>query len=219
MPLEIISGGIAFLITLMILSYLIGDNSAFRFSVHILVGVAAGYVAAVAWWQVIFPRLILPLIAGPADARAATAVPLFLSGLLLMKAWPRFSRLGAPPLGVLVGISSAVAVGGALEGTLLPQLISGIDLAAPARIASMEGILNGALVLAGFVASLLYFQFTGKGRGAELGKRPVAIEFVAGIGAIFLAVTLGILFAGVYSAALTALIERLRFLGSFVGLR
>ena len=218
MSLEIVSGGIACLITLMILSYLIGDNPAFRFSVHILVGVAAGYVAAVAWWQVIFPHLILPLIAGPAEARAPKAIPLLLSGLLLMKVWPRFSKLGAPPLGVLVGIGSAVAIGGAIQGTLLPQLMSGIELAVPARVASVEGIVNGALILAGLVASLIYFQFTGKGRGAESGKRPMAIEFVAGIGAIFLAVTLGILFAGVYSAALTALIERLRFLGGFVGL-
>jgi len=43
------------------------------------------------------------------------------------------------------------------------------------------------------------------------------IELIAFVGSIFLAITLGVLFAGVYSAALTALIERLHFFGSFFG--
>jgi hypothetical protein len=45
------------------------------------------------------------------------------------------------------------------------------------------------------------------------------VELAATIGGtVFIAVTLGVLFAGVYSAALTALIERLHFLWALVGL-
>ena len=53
-PLDLIVGVVAFLFTLMIFSYLIGDNPLFRVAVYIFVGVSAGYVAAVAFRQVIF---------------------------------------------------------------------------------------------------------------------------------------------------------------------
>ena len=111
----------------MILSYVVGDNPVFRVAVHIFVGVAAGYVAAVAWWQVLLPRLLMPLLGGTAQNRAILAVPFLLSGLLLMKAWPPLSRLGAPAMGLLVGVGSAVAIGGAIQGTLAPQLISAVN--------------------------------------------------------------------------------------------
>ena len=51
----------AFLLTLFIFSYLIGDNPLFRIAVYIFVGVSAGYVAAVACRQVLWPDLFFPL--------------------------------------------------------------------------------------------------------------------------------------------------------------
>ncbi len=60
--LDLISGVLSFLFTLLIFSYLLGDNPLFRIAVYIFVGVSSGYVAAVVWWQVIWPRLIYPLI-------------------------------------------------------------------------------------------------------------------------------------------------------------
>ena len=61
---DLVTGLLSFLLTLMILSYLVGDNPAFRVAVYIFVGVSAGYAAAVAWWQVIYPKVLLPLLTG-----------------------------------------------------------------------------------------------------------------------------------------------------------
>src|SRR5512135_854276 len=116
---ELIAGVVAFLLTLMILSYLIGDNPLFRVAIYVFVGVSAGYVAVVAWWQVLWPDLVVPLVTGSPMQRALLAVPLLLGGLLLMKGWPPLSRLGIPAMGFLVGTGTAVAVGGAVNGTLL----------------------------------------------------------------------------------------------------
>lgn len=218
MSADLISSATGFLLTVMILSYLIGDNPAFRLAVHVLVGVAAGYVAAVAWWQVLLPDLILPLMQGPAAARAVLAVPLLLSGLLLMKAWPPLSRLGAPALGMLLGAASAVAIGGAIQGTLFPQVAATLEGLDSEQVISLEALINGGLVLIGVVTSLAYFHFSARNETDGLVRRAGAIEFVAATGAVFLAIALGVLFAGVYSAALTALIERLYFIGSFFGL-
>ena len=117
MPTELIFGAISFLLTLMVLSYLIGDNALFRFAIHIFVGVSAGYVASVALYQVIWPYLLIPLVSAPLAERGLLIIPLVLSALLLMKISPRLSWLGGPAVGYLVGAGAAVAIGGAALGT------------------------------------------------------------------------------------------------------
>jgi hypothetical protein len=215
---DVLGGGAAALMTVMILSYLVGDNPIFRIAVNIFVGVAAGYVAAVAWWQVLLPRLILPLTSASPSDRAMLAVPLLLSGMLLMKAWPPLSKLGEPALGLLVGVAASVAIAGAVRGTLLPQLSATLDDFTASRIASVDGLLNAGLVLLGLLTSLIYFQFSAGVRKDGSTGRSRLIEFIAILGGAFIAITLGVVFAGVYSASLTALIERLHFLGSLIGL-
>jgi len=52
------------ILTLMIFSYLFGDNLLFRIATYIFVGVASGYVVTMVVYQVILPRLIWPLLKG-----------------------------------------------------------------------------------------------------------------------------------------------------------
>jgi hypothetical protein len=221
MSADMITGIVAFLITLMILSYLIGDNPLFRTAVYFFVGISAGYVAAVSIRQVLWPDLLQPLyqglLFGISVQQAVLAVPLLLSGLLLMKAWPPLSRLGMPAMGLLVGAGAAVAVGGAVTGTIFPQVNATITNFEITRVTSPESLLNAGLVLVGVVTTLVYFHFGARTRSDGSVRRFGLIELIAFIGSIFLAITLGVLFAGVYSAALTALIERLHFFGTFFG--
>ena len=213
-----LSGAVAFLLTLMVLSYLVGDNPLFRIAVYVFVGVAAGYVAAVAFWQVLYPDLIVPLVQGTSMQRVTLAVPLLLVGLLLMKAWPGLTRLGMPAMGLLVGAAAAAAIGGALAGTIFPQIDATIRPFSPQNLLAPEILFNGVVVLAGVIATLVYFHFGARTAPDGSIRRFVPIEMIAAVGSIFVAMTLGVLFAGVYSAALTAMIERLHFLVSFVGL-
>ena len=118
---DLIGGLLGFLLTLCVFSYLLGDNGLFRFAIHIFIGVAAGFVAATALRSVIFPQLLVPLIGGAPAERLWVLFPLLLSFLLVAKAFPRLSILGSPVMAFLVGVGAAVAVGGALLGTLFPQ--------------------------------------------------------------------------------------------------
>ena len=59
--LDLVAGILGFIFTLLIFSYLIGDNPLFRVAIYIFIGVSSGYIAAVALWQVIIPRLLYPL--------------------------------------------------------------------------------------------------------------------------------------------------------------
>ncbi len=214
---DLIAGVIAFLFTLMILSYLIGDNPLFRVAIYIFVGVSAGYVAAVAWWQVLWPDVVIPALTGTPTQRMLLAVPVLLGGLLLMKAWPPLTRLGMPAMGLLVGVGAAVALGGAVNGTLLPQLNATITAFDPKKFSSAETLIDAIFVLVGLATTLVYFHFSARVTPDGSVSRFRVIELTAFVGSIFVAVTLGVLFAGIYSAALTALIERLHFLGTFFG--
>ena len=214
---DLVTGVISFLLTLMILSYLIGDNPAFRVAVYIFVGVSAGYAAAVAWWQVLFPRILMPLFAGSLAERVLALIALALGVLLLMKLSPRTSTLGNPSIAFLVGVSAAVAVGGAVMGTIIPQTQASINLFSLSSAGNLwlERFFFGIIMLLGTITTLIYFHFGAKAT-PDGPKRGRLVKILGGMGQVFIAITLGVLFAGVLAASMTALIERLNFIWSFL---
>ena len=226
-PPDLIPAGISFIITILILSYLIGDNPLFRAAVYVFVGAAAGYVAAVAWNEVINPALVQPLWTGTAFVNPWQAVkvgiPLLGSILLIFKLFPRLSNFGQLPMAYLVGVGAAVAIGGAVLGTLLPQIsatLDGFDLSS-AGVSGAETafkFLNGIAVLVGVIGTLVYFHFGATQKTDGSVQRNVLVNILSWIGRVYIAVTFGVLFAGVYIAALTALIGRMDSLRTFINL-
>ena len=214
---DLVTGMISFLLTLMILSYLIGDNPAFRVAIYILVGVSTGYAAAITWWQLLYPRLVLPLLTGNLLGRVLSLIALIFGILLLMKLSRRTSALGDPVVAFLVGIGAAVAVGGALLGTILPQMQASINLLDltgagenwPVRL------FIGTIMLIGTITTLVYFHF-GTRSTPHGQQRSKLVSILGWVGQIFIAITLGALFAGAFSAALVALIERVNFIWTFL---
>lgn len=214
---DLFTGGISFLLTLMVLSYLIGDNPAFRIAIYLFIGVSSGYVAAVTWHQVLYPRLVVPMLSGSLAERLLLIIPLVLGLLLLLKLSPRTAHLGAPPMAFLVGVGAAVAIGGAVMGTLFPQsraAMSSLDLSGAGQY-WLERLSEGIVMLVGTVTALVYFHFGAKATagGPQRGK---LVSVLSWVGQVFIAVTFGVLFAGVVVAAMTALIERVNFMITFL---
>jgi hypothetical protein len=120
----------------------------------------------------------------------------------------------------MVGVGVAAAIGGAVLGTIFPQISATTNLFDIDAVNADENIVwqlvQGGTILVGTLTTLLYFQFgavKSKGRSAT---RPEWLEWSALVGQVFIAITFGALFAGVFSASLMALIERLYFLVNFV---
>lgn len=209
---ELIIGLLSFLFTILIFSYIIGDNPAFRLAVHAFVGVAAGYVAATVFRQVVVDKLFMPLLSGSPLDRALMVFPLAMSFLLLTKMSPKLEWLGRPIVAFLVGVGTATAIAGAVLGTLFPQ----IEASSAMFGRGLGSIASGALILLGTVTTIAYFQFTV--RKANAGNRGKIMAFLAVLGQVFIAITLGAIFAGVLAAALTAFVDRIQAIVLFLDL-
>ncbi|MDL1909474.1 hypothetical protein FBQ81_02095 [Chloroflexi bacterium CFX6] len=210
--IEVISAFIGLILTLMVFSYLIGDNPLFRVAVYLFIGVASGYAAAVIVEDVLLAKFQSLPLNDPAQLLIGL-IPFFLAATLLAKLSPRLSWMGNFAMAVLVGVGAATAVGGALAGTLIPQAQASMEaLNSP----SLFGLVEGGVMLTGTVLTLVYFQFGAQRAADGSVKRNSILEALAWLGRIIIAVTFGVLFAGVYMAALTAMIERLISMFNFV---
>ncbi len=219
--LNLITGVISLLFTLLVFSYLIGDTPLFKIAVYIFVGVSAGYVAAIIVWQVLVPRMGYPILFGTLTEQILAAIP-FIGGLfILLKISSRLTGMARMTMAFLVGAGTAVTIVGAVAGTLIPQAeatinIFDLNVAAANNISKIEAIGNGAIILLGTILTLAYFHFGAKPRPDGSMYRFGFIEIAAWLGRIFIGITLGAIFAGVYAAALTALIERISSIINFI---
>ena len=197
---------LAALLTIIVYSYLLGDNPLYRLAEHLFVGSAVGYAAVVAWHSVLMPRLIIPLAQDP-YRNWPLFIPLALGFLLLTKVKASWAWLGNSAVAFILGVGVAVAIGGALFGSLLPQLKATIVSLSPAHYPQRgwAGVRDALIIIVGTISTLLYFYFTTGGEG-KLAKVRI------GIGRLFILVTFGAIFANTVMSRISLLIGRVRFL-------
>ena len=219
MSLEIISAFIGFILTLMVFSYLIGDNPLFRIAVYLFIGVSSGYAATVIFNYVLLPRFSAFQL-GDISQFILAMIPLLFGVTLFAKLSPRMAWIGNFAMAVVVGVGAAVAIGGALLGTLMPQLGAAINTfdirSAGGGLQAASRLVQGVVMLGGTVLTLASFHFTAARAPDGTPQPNPVIEGIAWVGRLFIAITLGVLFAGVYVSALTALIERLSFMVDYI---
>jgi hypothetical protein len=201
MSVEIISAVVGFLLTLMIFSYLIGDNPLFRIAVYIFIGVSSGYAATVVVYYVLIPKLGNLLQVNDLYQFILAVIPLSLGVSLVAKFFPRTSWIGNFAMALLVGVGAATAIGGALLGTLIPQFqaaIGAFDLRSAGGGTNMIlKLVEGTVMFFGTVLTLASFHFSA-GRAADgTPKRNSILEGLAWFGRIFIAITFGVLLHGV----------------------
>jgi len=221
---ELIWGFVGLLLSVMVLSYLIGDNFFFRLAAYILVGVTAGFLTVLLINQILWPYLIQPLLLGTWNERLWVVIPLVLALLLIISQFSKFAGAGRIPLAFLAGLTAAIAIGGAVFGTLVPQARAVVDAFDPAGWYIEPGlpwmrIMEAVFMLLGVVGTLSYFHFGKKHRpdqNSDGTSRPASIEALSKVGEVFIGIALGAVFTGLFSSALLAMIDRLWFLGQFI---
>ena len=218
---DLIGAVVGLALTLMIFSYIIGDNPLFRFAVSIFIGAAAGYAVVMVWYNVIWPLLVVPLLGGGDRNLINVVIPILLGLLLLLKLSPKYASLGNISVAFMVGVGAAAVIGGAVVGTLLPQVLSTINLFDKNYVLQSESgvwaqLMNSSIILVGVISTFVSFHFSAKYRKENVLKRAPFIEGLAWLGRLFIAITFGTIFAGIYTAALSALVGRLSFIANLL---
>lgn len=114
----------AAIVTIAVWSYLAGWRRLFVLMQHLLAGLATGYLVLLAITDVLVPRLVVPLVERP-NENALLVPALLLAGMLVGASWlPRGAM--APVGAILVGGIAAYALGGAVVGTILPQIAAAL---------------------------------------------------------------------------------------------
>ena len=217
---DLIAGILGFLLTVMVFSYLAGDNFFFRLAMRILIGVGAGYAAALLIQLVLIPHLVQPLLSGNGNAFYLSLAVCLFTLLLLTVFLGRFKYLTRLPLAFLVGLIAAISIFGLSRGTLAPQILAIVNRFSPEllytdNLPDWTALVKAAAMLLGVIAVLLYFDHR-VSRGTADAKIVPLSENASGVGRIFIGITLGAIFAGVFATALLALIGRMAWIQNLV---
>ena len=188
---------VAFVLTLFIFSYLLGDNLLYRLAVYVLVGGASAFTVIVT-----LESVILPLLDGEPLNSFLFVAGVVVVGLLLLKPLRLFTPFSNLALALLVAVGTAVAVLGAIGGTILPFV--GALAYTPG-----DSLFNAVVMFVGVVSSLLYFQYLARtqrdANGVERVQRGRVLTAVGTVGELFIAVTLGAVYGGAILTSLTVL--------------
>lgn len=198
MNLPLIATILGAVLTVMVFSYLLGDNFLYRIAIHLFVGASAGYLLIVSIESILVPWITLAFSDGfTSGTFVAGMIPILVGVLLLFKTSPRLSRFGNIGLAFVMGVGAAVALWGAVAGTLLP-VAGGVAMAF-----TPSNLLDGIILLVGTVSVLVYFTYIGRRlpNGATTQSEPVRLIGLVGRG--FIVVTLGATYALVILSALT----------------
>ena len=201
---DVVATWVAALATLVVLGGMIGERRVFSWAQHLLAGLATGFLALLVVSEVIAPRLVEPLVVDP--SRGELWLGLALVGVTAGAPWlPRI--VAAVPISLAVGSLAAFALGGAVVGTLLPQLTTAIVQPGGTATDIVVAGASAAITVAVLVAFL-----RGRPRSRVVGGAAALGRWllVAGLGG-----WLGYLLLG----RLILLVDRLAFLlGDWLGL-
>ena len=203
---------IAALLTIMVYSYLLGDNPLYRLAEHVFIGSSVAYAVVVVVHGVLDPLLLLPLTSGETGERLLAVVPLVLGLLLWAKLKTSWAWLGNFSVAFLLGVGAALAIGGVLLGSILPQVratVNAIDL---------SNLGNGLIIVIGTLSTLLYFHFAAGAKGGLSGIGAGFIRAWARFGRWFIMIAFGAMFANMVMARISLLIGRVQFLLDVFGL-
>ena len=188
------------LLTLSIFSYLYGDNPFYKAAEHIFVGVSAGYIFTITFWDTIWPNLFGRLIPSYVQAGFEFDIsylfPLFLGIFMLFRLSRKYDWLSRISIAYIVGMMAGLKFYVFLNSNLLTQIKSStVNLSG-----SYFSIVNEVIILIGVISGLVYFFFSKEHTGI-VGK-------VSRVGVYFLMIKFGASFGFAVMGRISLLIGR-----------
>jgi len=215
MSAEIIGLAVGAGLTLLTFGYLLGDvplvgtlfKAGYRLALHIFIGTLVGCVFGIVVHEVGINLILRYLTSDP-----VILVPLLMGmGLFFFKRIKRLAYVGNFFLAYLIGVGIAVALAGALQGTLIPQ-VEATSHALSLQSSNPIDLIKGLTIVAGTICTLMAFNSTTQGGQGLARLWNSAVRLMAKVGRWFLIFVFGITFAGALTTALSIFISRIQFL-------
>jgi len=217
---------IAAALTLCIYSFLYKDNPFYKFAEHLLVGVSAGYLLVIDYYNNLLPNLITPvskgmgvlLTTGQFTGSLAALVPGILGLIILTRMLPKVGWMSRWALGFYFGAYQGLIITGAMQANILAQVWGTFvkggnpvfsvalfgDFFAHPGFGHIILAISGPLMIIGVICTLTYFFFSTEHKGIPGG--------VAKVGIVFLMIGFGASFGYTVMARVSLLIGRINFL-------
>ncbi len=214
---DLVGVWVGVILTLLVFSYLLHDSPLFRIAQAIFVGVTVGYAATVAIRSILVTRLFAPLLTD-FEFYWTLLIPLVL-GLLLFTKWrAAWAGVGNISIAFLFGVGSALAIGGALTGALVPQLQATMVSLSPSL--GLDTIVNNLLLAVGTIGAFLSFRFIVPAQT----RAPVrALDVVARgwsvVGRWFIYFAFGAIFADAAVSRVSILVSRFYYVLQAFGMK
>ena len=184
---EIIGIWCVVLLTLSIFSYLYGDNPFYKSAEHIFVGVSAGYIFTITFWDTIWPnlfgRLLPSYVKAGFDFDISYIFPLVLGIFMLFRLSKKYDWLSRISIAYIVGMMAGLKFYVFLNSNLITQIKSStVNLSG-----TYLSIINEFIILIGVISGLVYFFFSKEhtgivGRVSRIGVYFLMIKFGASFG-------------------------------------
>lgn len=198
---------IAAFFTLAIYSFLYKDNVVYKFVENIFIGVAAGYLVVIIFYNNIKPDLVVPLFQ---EGRLILLIPLTMMLLFFTRISSKVGWLSRIPISFVVGVGAGLAIPNTMMAMVVAQLggMANIQFTNPElAVWSLDGmrmLTGGLILLFGTITALIYFFFSLPHEGA-VGR-------VAQVGTWILMIGFGASFGYTVMARISLLIGRVLFL-------
>ena len=194
---DVIGVWVGVFVTLMVLSFLYKENSFFRLTEYIFIGLASGYAFA-ASLRLFINQALNPIFV---DGNLTFIIPVALGALFYTQFTKKYSTLYRLPLSLSIGYGLGVTVWSVFAEFFVRQVT-----------ATMLPIINGnalvtldnVVLVAGTILSLSYFILHREQKGVWGGFTKV--------GRYFILATLGAVFGSTVLGRMAVIIQRVQFL-------
>lgn len=183
---------VAAFLTLCILSFLYKDNPFYKFAEYLLIGVALGFGIALTWYNVIIPKIWIPL---RQEHQYHLIIPMCLGLLFWTRLVPKYAWLSRWPMAFQIGTSLGIGLPLVLQADIFKQ-IQGTILT--------TFTFSEIVMFLGVISTLIYFYFSVEHKGFVGG--------VAKVGIWYIMIAFGAIFGYTVMARMSLLIGRFQFL-------
>jgi hypothetical protein len=198
-------------LTLFMFSFVYKDNPLFRFGEHLYLGISAGYLMSLYFFNNMKPKFFYPLmpfldVSGDTTLNLWVLIPGVLGLFIIFRLIPGWGWLSRITFAFYIGGFTGITFPKVLNGLLLPQFYATIDRI-PYMVTSLDELvllINALVLFVGALSVLVYFFFSVEHRGFVGG--------VSRVGIYTLMIAFGASFGYTIMARVSLLIGRMQFL-------